>query len=752
MSAIAKLFEATSVKQVTDFLGDFQEEQRVAWRPVGGRDNNLAIINLGSDPAAGVIERVTNAFDSVIDLEWETRGRPAHLTSPRAAIAQWWGIDKGRMSNVEDLRDKDIVKLSKKVQVTIRDSERADRPTIDVRDRGTGLLPEDFAGTILSLNENRKLNKLFLAGAFGQGGSTALAYSHFTIIISRAAQNSGKPNLVGATIVRFNPGDPMVDKHGVYEYMIDQSTGHPFALEVPEKDFPSGTLVRHVSMDLGKYKSVMTAPTGSLWWLTHNYLFDAVLPFRIEEAREENKGTVRTVAGNHRRLTTGSDTEYQREATLTFRGGSVTIKWWVLSAEGKNARNRITNYTMISKPIVITYNGQKQGDFPNSVIKTDLKWPYLDRYLIVHVDCDKLDAESRRQLFPTTRESIRDTSLGEDLRRLVTDTLSGDDELDELDKERKKRYIRRVDSASVENIRRRLAKRIKAVTTGGGSGKSPRPLPPEHDNTPAAKPPIPVQDPPTFIEIKSPSPRKIYAGKRFTIRFQTDADPMYFMRPDSFIAVIDPPSIGHYSGTTNVQQGHGTAYFEASEDLEVGTKAKITFEVRPSRSIALNASVEVEVVALPESVGTNDGGTATPNVNPQWVSEGDAFWVDNGWTKDSVAAVNEEEDSVDIFVSADNARLNTLIARAQRRDTSAVDSLKDFYLEHISYYAFVADADRRGNGEGQDDEANGEAAHQRELRHACDTICGIMDNLFDLLVERAPEQNDEAAIAETGAA
>lgn len=152
MSAIAKLFEATSVREVTDFLADFQSEHRISWRPVGGRDNNLPTINLGSDPAAGVIERITNAIDSIMELEWETRSRPAHLMSPRAAVEQWWGIKAGRLSNVEDLRESSVVEVSKKVQITIRDSERGDRPTIDIRDRGVGLLPEEFASSILSLN------------------------------------------------------------------------------------------------------------------------------------------------------------------------------------------------------------------------------------------------------------------------------------------------------------------------------------------------------------------------------------------------------------------------------------------------------------------------------------------------------------------------------------------------------------------------------------------------------------------------
>ena len=253
--------------------------------------------------------------------------------------------------------------VASKVQVTLRDSDRDDKPTVDIRDYGVGILPEDIGDTILSLNKNRKLRKLFLSGAFGQGGSTALAYSPFTAIFSRKEKTNGKLHPFCFTIIRFNPGDPNIDKHGVYEFMVDHANGCPIVADLSEREFPSGTLVRHYTMEVGKYSAVMTAPTGSLWFLVHNYLFDPVLPFRIEDARQSRSSTVRMVTGNNRLLTQGEYTEYQRSAVLTFRDGAVTINWWVLSADGENARGRITQYVMASKPIVITYNGQKQGDF-----------------------------------------------------------------------------------------------------------------------------------------------------------------------------------------------------------------------------------------------------------------------------------------------------------------------------------------------------------------------------------------------------
>ena len=46
--------------------------------------------------------------------------------------------------------------------------------------------------------------------------------------------------------------------------LVDKSTGQPFSLEVDDETFEPGTLVRHVLMDLGKYKGKITTPSNSL--------------------------------------------------------------------------------------------------------------------------------------------------------------------------------------------------------------------------------------------------------------------------------------------------------------------------------------------------------------------------------------------------------------------------------------------------------------------------------------------------------
>jgi hypothetical protein len=741
---LTQLLASTKAVEVTDFLEVVQDERRVAWLAVGDIDNNFGIINMGKDPAAGVVERITNALDAVIERRWEEMKRPAHFRSPRAAVQEWWDVPEGRLGRVEEPRDlKDD--LITQVVVTLRDGDRSDLPTVDVRDYGIGIEAQVFKDSILGLNKNRKLQKRFLAGAFGQGGSTALAHSEYTIVVSRHINpGTKKTSSVAATIVRFNPGNVDVDKHGRYEYLIDKASGYPITFTASEEDFLPGTLVRHVATQLGRYNAVMTAPTGSLWFLAHNYLFDPVLPFTLEE-RRSNKGQARrTAGGNHRLLNYSDSTEYKSHAKRTFNSGEVSIYWWVLKADNPDAKNRISQYTLASQPVVVTYNGQKQGHFPNTIIKNDLKLPYLDRYIIVQVDCDRLDNDSRRQLFTSTRESLKETQLGDNLRQLVLETLEEDENLRRLDHERKQRYIRNVDASSVENIRRRLAKRVDVFTRG--SGKAHPSTPPVRPPTPPGPPPsaIPVQEPPTFIRITNDGARHVYAGRTFTLKFETDGRPDYFRNPNTFIAAINPPSFASFTGLANVSNGHGKAFFKASADLNVGDRATITLELRPPAYPALRDEVQAEAVQLPQKAGPDPGQSQTPNITPHWVGEGEDMWVEWGWTRASVAKVMSDDESIDIWVSSDNEKLSALIARAQRYSTAAVEAIKDFYLEHMAYYALIADMDEKARALGHEpgSEEEPQPAEDLEMKHACDMLCGIIEGLFEFFTAGAVETQD----------
>ncbi len=718
---------------------------KIRWEDVGNRRNNLATINIGTDPAAGVTERITNAIDAILEKEWKLRDKPEGFRSPRRASEAWYNIEDGKLSKIKSARDKRIEDLSQMVQVTLFDSGKETKPTVQIRDTGIGLEPEQFSTTILDLNGNNKIGKLHLMGAFGQGGSTALAYNNLTIIISKPffQEDKRKKRKIAFTIVRINQGDVDKDKHEWYEYMVEKSTGQPFTLEVDDELFEPGTLVRHIMMDLGRYKGKITTPSNSLWYLAHNYLFDPIIPFTISD-RRNGRSENRKVTGNNRLLTYNENLEYRNEASLTFKNGKVTIYWWVLNTLGQDPRERIKHYASISNPIIITFNGQKQGTLSNRLIKNDLKLPYLDRYLIVHIEADYLDNDSKRQLFSSTRESLKATSIVDELTKLTVDTLDADDELKRLDKERKKRYFTKEDTQVLDKLKKRLARRINTYLQSSGSGTSVTTTSiGEHSST-AKLPEIPFEDPPTFFEITSPSPKEVYQNKTFSVKFKTDAHPNYFARAETFVAFIEPQSLGSFTGTARVNNGYGIAYFKTNQEAEFGEVGEISLELRPPGQKSLTSSIEIQIVESPEdSDSEKDGKNKSPNIRVDYVGKDHLYYLDNHWDEYSVAGVESDQDEIIIWVSEENKNLNKLVTRAQRKNDEAVQNIKNKYLEHISFYAFVLDKNGPEQILSEDDGEIPTESYSKmkesQLRNASETVCGMINDFFEMIIIESVE-------------
>ena len=78
---------------------------KIRWENVGGKRNNTGIINIGTDPAGGVTERITNAIDAVLEKEWKLQGEPIGFRSPRRASEDWFGIEDGKLSKIKSARD-----------------------------------------------------------------------------------------------------------------------------------------------------------------------------------------------------------------------------------------------------------------------------------------------------------------------------------------------------------------------------------------------------------------------------------------------------------------------------------------------------------------------------------------------------------------------------------------------------------------------------------------------------------------------
>ncbi|HVZ35482.1 MAG TPA: hypothetical protein VG963_23810, partial [Polyangiaceae bacterium] len=141
----------------------------IGWRAVGDRPNNSGPIGAAGDSARALLERVTNAIDAVIERAHRDHDGKPVCTSPREAVQTWFGVPSHGLHSMADAATRKLAQES--VTVVLHPGDGPDKRAVDVIDYGTGLTQTQIPKTILSLNAENKLDKFYLSGAFGQGGS-----------------------------------------------------------------------------------------------------------------------------------------------------------------------------------------------------------------------------------------------------------------------------------------------------------------------------------------------------------------------------------------------------------------------------------------------------------------------------------------------------------------------------------------------------------------------------------------------------
>ncbi|MGC4059288.1 MAG: hypothetical protein QM743_14395 [Chitinophagaceae bacterium] len=200
--------------------------------------------------------------------------------------------------------------------------------------------------------------------------------------------------------------------------------------------------------------------------------------------------------------------------------------------------------------------------------------------------------------------------------------------------------------------------------------------------------------------------------------------------------------------TPMLLDGYGIAYFTVREDVEISSEAKITLELRPPRQKSLNSYSRLYTVAPPEDANSDKPGNKnTPNINIQAINEVDPYYKDNHWTPETVASVESSKESVIIFINDSNKHLIRLIERAKQYSDQAVDSIKTRYREHIAFTAFMINqntADKFvSNEEGEHKEVSPELVEKiqkADLANACEAICGIINDFFQVIITESKEE------------
>lgn len=691
--AIALPFEAHTAPQLTfatqlfaartadDVLALIAAHPDAAWRPLGGRENNYGLVNVGADAGDALVERITNGMDALIE-RGVGRERLIGLETPRQAVERLFGIPEGRLRGMPTGRREE---LAQALQVTMRDSGTPKRPTVVVRDAGCGQHPDDFERTLLSLNEKNKVDKPYLMGAFGQGGAAAFASCRYALFVARrdpALLAPDQEDVVGWSIIRFNELDENW-KHPMYEYLVlPGPSGAPRIPRFPIAELPeeqAGFVGCHFAAfeyGIERYADPVFHSKASLWQLLNYALFDPVYPILIRDERdkalrEDRKRALDgiVVSGNATRLAEDKRNmvDYDDSARVELGdAGWALVRYWLLNDAGDRKKNweRMAGYIEPEHAVTITLNGQRQGTMRRDLLNK-LALAGVGKEIIIHADCDRLSKRAKWELFSTTRDRIRtDRPLAAELERGIRDAIGSDQTLRAKDRERKERAFARQSVQDAEKIRTWLKGAITTLRSGlrevfrkvistnteyqilgdqplfDETGTVDRPGVPPID--------IATLDPaaePTFLGTINPTVR-VPVGGTGVVRLSLDA-PDDYISPDGGRGTFEHRitrgaelfQVKQYSA---LRGGIMRATIQAAPGIPVGAEGQVIFVVTPPNGAPLLTKATIVAVESPKPRAKPAGNRPGPEPGPDVRPYDRAGWLELGNPEDLVAQVEED--------------------------------------------------------------------------------------------------------------
>lgn len=706
---------ATSPAHVEAALERFEaaHARAVRWMPFGAREGNRGIIEVSGDPGRSLMERVTNGIDAVLEAEHDVHRGIPDCRSPKEAARAWLNVPDEGLSGMTPGQRR---ALAHRVTVRLLPGDGRESRVVEAVDQGIGLTPQQMPGTILSLNESNKIQKHYLAGTYGQGGSSTLAASRYTLIASR----HGTHPTVGFTVVRYLDVPPEEAKTGHYVYLtLDEAV---LEADLPIDQFPAGTVARHIGYDLSGYPS----PLGpnSLYGLLNQVLFDPVLPVWFDNGLHDYR---RVIKGSRNALNGAvDDGDEGRGPSLAHNVrlfyvaladfGRIGIEYWVLEQPTKENKRPTAAFVNPTKPIILTIHGQNQAELPSTLVKTDAELPFLRQRLICHVDCNSLTPTAKRALFVSNREDARRGMVYEMIKQEVVRVLRSDDELTRLNNEAREHGLREEDQAALQQMRREVARLLRlqglniAEAAGGeAAGREGPGDRPTHPRGPHPKPqPIELHEPPTFLRIVWEPEVEItfYPRQRRYLRIETDANSDYHnaLNPAaSRINVIVTGTGVTVLGSTPLQGGRMRVMVEAVADAAKGTAGEIWVELTRVGRPSLADGRPFRIVETPPARPDARQVTLPPFRCEPVVGPDDPMWNTLDWPENiaSVASSMEmETGTLVIYFSTVFPRYANQLAAFEGRDAALAHSFTERYKIWLAVHSLMLHQQEQEQAQG----------------------------------------------------
>jgi len=660
----------------------------IGYRPLGNRPNNAGTVEIPADSTLATVERITNAIDSIIELEVARTGiKPAN---PVDAGIKLLGIPKGGIREMTSAARRE---LASRVTVTLEDSGVKKKPTLIITDKGIGIEPSAFPNTILSLNEQNKADKKYLMGTYGQGGSQVYRFSPRTLIMSRrqADQREGSEDLIAWTVVKkfFTESQ----KTGNYSYAVNGNDNEVFffpASALPEMDF--GTRIVHFEYDLHGIATVYGLAPFQFY---NSAMFDPVMPFLLggEKPYKTDADTTgnRPIIGNATRLARTEDAqgdvqlayenEHEIDLGLSSDGqkiGSMVLKYWVLTyPEGANKTGSpAASYVTPDAAISVTLYGQRQGQQSRHWVSQQTKLGFIHKNLVIQVKAEGLTPWARSQFFAATRERIVNSEISDKVFDELAQRLRDDKELRRLDHLEQERLLQKSIGVTSDKLKKRLndyiKQRIAETSSSSGSGDSNQSQGSKQKPSPKKYPTAVIDEPrkttdhdlpqtPTYIKFEKKQVT-IEKGKQKPVWVEIDAKNGFLQDNPDALRIIWPkrkPGNIKVKSMSKLIGGKTQWYVMAEPDTENGS-----FELTATINTATKEITDTLVVTVVDPQAkkeekTNVGGGA-PAIDARWVYKNE--WATYEFDARTVGKVTVTADMTIIWINHDYYRLEKALS------------------------------------------------------------------------------------------
>lgn len=524
-------------------------------RPLGDNWSNYTILSTSADGEALLFERITNAQDAVLAYEvWRRYGfseSSIPYDSPRRAasdLLDWPGISGNQAKRVA---------LGRRVVVGFHDSDESRvKPTITIRDTGSGVTAPEVPFTLCSLAGGNKQNSLWTLGTFGRGGSTCAPFSEATILVTRRQPEllRGEEDLISVAVVLRE----YLVKAPAWFYLVKAEfserdpSGSGAVFTVPAKEAPNfdpGTYIAHVNYDSPNFGRQSLRSDRSIQIVGETVLLDPVLPWRFEDNRTKDNlrmseemegGTGLTFIGSLPKLESGRGKTLKSgdsviPVVVEGETHKLPVKWWLFEGGAR------ASFIARGNVVAFTNNGQTHSAWDEATFASKTRLMKVGARVFGQVESDALPLPVRSGLFNTDRTDFRKSRERQAVEAAVADWFANEPEIVSSNKDLIREAVRKhvgddLSNKLLDQINRQLALR------GFGS---------ESPNHPVK--PIDLLSEPTYLS--GPEEISIVPGETAPLLLEMNAiDRFYPDRGDLAIST-DPEFPGTFSNGGVLQRG-----------------------------------------------------------------------------------------------------------------------------------------------------------------------------------------------------